>query len=154
MIDRRRTPKPRLTINQILDYMQAIADDELGGNVQDHVLLIFSRLSPDDRKTYLRKTLRMLWEKQIEQAKAGESEVILDEELRINPDSVNEERKNIESKSYQEQAKLKMWFTKVFLGAAILIFGGLIGMSYYMDGSNANAEPLMRQIDKVTRLLF
>ena len=96
VVERRRDPKPRLTITQILDQMQRVADEEYGGDLQNNVLAIFTKLAAGDKKTLLRKGLLLIWEQQVELAKASMQDIVIDQETRIDQVAVVEERKKIE----------------------------------------------------------
>lgn len=136
--DRRATRRPRLSLNQILETMQNQADDEFNGNLPDHALPVFNGLHIDDRRTFLRKSLEALWEKQIAYAQEGLEEIILQgeidigatadtkREVRINPVDVRAERDYINTSTPEEQKKLRQWLVKIMLGMMFVMFFGII----------------------------
>lgn len=123
-IDRRRKELPRLTVSQVVDKMQHVADVDYKGDLQNNILPIFNEMPPGDKRTYLRKSLLLHWEKQIELANNGMQDVVIDKDkdTRIDPSSVAAERKQISDFNYHEQVKLKSWLIKAFfLGSLMLI---------------------------------
>ena len=82
-VERRKDPKQRLTITQILDLMQRNADEQYNGDLPNNALAIFNQLSTGDKKTYLRKSLLLLWEEQITLAQSGMMDIKIDQEMVI-----------------------------------------------------------------------
>ena len=135
-IERRQGRPKRNTITQILEIMQDRADVEFNGNLPDNLLIVFSDLEIDDKRTFLRRSLEALWEKQIEYAEKGLSEVVLQapieadadsgqppvSEVRINPVEVKTERESINNTSADEQRKLRKWLVNVILGFMFIMF--------------------------------
>jgi len=109
--DRRKAP--RLTITEILDLMQKKADLEFQGNLQDNILHIFNTLNMGDKRTYLRKSLMMLWEEQIKLAECGMQDVVVDQDTRINPVTVEMERLSLMADDRYAQQKLKVWMYQI-----------------------------------------
>lgn len=139
--DRRATRRPRLSLNQILETMQNQADEEYNGNLPDNALPVFNGLHIDDRRTFLRKSLEALWEKQIAYAQQGLEEIILQgeidinatcdagntkREIRINPVDVRAERDYITTSTPEEQKKFRQWLVKLMLGLMFVMFFGII----------------------------
>jgi hypothetical protein len=137
--ERRGGKKPRLTIGQILDNMQFTADEEYSGDLQNNALAIFNTLSVDDKRTYLRKSLESLWEKQLMFANEGLQEIVVpvplssptagpaapsspEKEVRISPVEVKNERESLETGSYVEQQKLRQWLVKIAFAMMVLLF--------------------------------
>lgn len=137
--ERRGGKKPRLTIGQILDNMQFTADEEYSGDLQNNALAIFNTLSVDDKRTYLRKSLESLWEKQLMFANEGLQEIVVpavvaapasesmsqnqvEKEVRISPVEVKSERESLETGSYVEQQKLRQWLVKIAFVVMVLLF--------------------------------
>lgn len=154
MAERRRGPKPRPSIGQIMDGIQREADDMYHGEVGNNILSLFNRLPTDDKRTFLRSALVHLWKDQIQKEIDGRQDVCLDEEILINRDQVDWELKDIHEKNYQEQAHLKMWFTKVFFTFAVLLFVGVIVVTYMVDGSSETTGLALKHFERVLKLLL
>lgn len=132
--ERRRGKPKRNTINQILTSMQDHADNEFNGNVPDNLLILFNTLSLDDKRTFLRRSMEALWDRQIELAEKGLSEVVLQRditdsvkgeqasEVRINPAEVISERDSINTASPDEQRKLRGWLVKAIVFMMLVMF--------------------------------
>lgn len=132
--ERRRGKPKRNTINQILDSMQDHADNEFNGNVPDNLLILFNALPIDDKRTFLRRSMEALWDRQIELAEKGLSEVVLQRditdkvqgeqasEVRINPAEVISERDLINTASPDEQRKLRGWLVKAIIFMMLVMF--------------------------------
>lgn len=153
MTDRRKGAKPRMTITQILDFMQQVADDEYQGDLQNNSLAIFSQLSVGDRKTFLRKSLMLHWEHQIDLAKGGMQDVVIDQELVIDRHSVDQERQAIESLNYAEQVKLKTWLWKVIFVIAMLSFIAIVSITYFMGGEQIDTGEILEYLKDLFKLL-
>ena len=123
-----RRTKPRLTITQILDSMQSIADTEYTEDLEGNLLKIFNRLPQDSRWTYLRRSLRMFWEMQVDLARSGGEElpreIVVDNEVRIDPVEVAVERRTIEAMEPYEISTFKSWMLKFSLVS--LVFMGVM----------------------------
>ena len=154
VVERRRDPKPRLTITQILDQMQRVADEEYGGDLQNNVLAIFTKLAAGDKKTLLRKGLLLIWEQQVELAKASMQDIVIDQETRIDQVAVVEERKKIEEVNAEEQIKLKTWIHKVGFVVSILLYVGIIGGTLAIGGTGVSVTDMIKDLQKVFELLF
>lgn len=153
-VERRKDQKPRLTITQILDQMQQVADNEYGGDLQNNVLVVFTKLAVNDKKTLLRKGLLLIWEHQVEMAKASMQDIVIDQETCIDQVAVVEERKNIDAVNAEEQIKLKTWFHKVVFVVSILLFIGIIGGTLAIGGTGVSVSDMIKDLQKVFELLF
>lgn len=153
-VERRKDQKPRLTITQILDQMQQVADNEYGGDLQNNVLVVFTKLAVNDKKTLLRKGLLLIWEHQVEMAKASMQDIVIDQETCIDQVAVVEERKKIEEVNAEEQIKLKTWIHKVGFVVSILLFIGIIGGTLAIGGTGVSVSDMIKDLQKVFELLF
>lgn len=153
-IERRKDPKPRLTITQILDQMQQVADNEYGGDLQNNVLPVFTKLAANDKKTLLRKSLLLIWEHQVEMAKASMQDIVIDQETRIDQVAVVEERKNIDAVNAEEQIKLKTWFHKVLFVLGVLLFIGVVAGTLMVGGSGVSVTDMLKDLQKIVELLL
>lgn len=153
-IERRKDPKPRLTITQILDQMQQVADNEYGGDLQNNVLVVFTKLAVNDKKTLLRKGLLLIWEHQVEMAKASMQDIVIDQETCIDQVAVVEERKNIDAVNAEEQIKLKTWFHKVVFVVGIVLFIGVVGGSLMVGGNGVSVSEMLKDAQKIFELLM
>ena len=126
MVQRRISP--RMTITQILDSMQSIADTEHTGDLENNALKIFSRLTPDNKRTYLRKSLRMFWEQQVDLAQQGGDElmheIVIDNEIRIDPIEVAKEREAMAASSDYESGQYTNQLRKFKI--AMMVMGGVV----------------------------
>lgn len=153
-IERRKDPRPRLTITQILDQMQQVADNEYGGDLQNNVLPVFTKLAANDKKTLLRKSLLLIWEHQVEMAKASMQDIVIDQETRIDQVAVVEERKNIDAVNAEEQIKLKTWFHKVVFIVGVLLFIAVVAGSLMVGGSGVSVGDMLKDAQKIFELLM
>lgn len=153
-IERRKDPKPRLTITQILDQMQQVADNEYGGDLQNNVLVVFTKLAVNDKKTLLRKGLLLIWEHQVEMAKASMQDIVIDQETCIDQVAVVEERKNIDAVNAEEQIKLKTWFHKVVFVVGVLLFIAVVAGSLMVGWSGVSVGDMLKDAQKIFELLM
>ena len=153
-VERRKDQKPRLTITQILDQMQQVADNEYGGDLQNNVLVVFTKLAVNDKKTLLRKGLLLIWEHQVEMAKASMQDIVIDQETCIDQAAVIEERKSIEVVNSEEQLKLKTWFHKVVFVVGIVLFIGGVGGSLMVGGNGVSVSEMLKDAQKIFELLM
>lgn len=153
-IERRKDPKPRLTLTQILDQMQQVADSEYGGDLQNNALPVFTKLATNDKKTLLRKSLLLIWEHQVEMAKASMQDIVIDQETRIDQEAVVAERKKIEDVNAEEQIKLKTWFHKVVFIVGVLLFIAVVAGSLMVGGSGVSVTDMLKDLQKIFELLM
>lgn len=147
--ERRRAP--RLTITEILDLMQREADLEFQGNLQDNALQVFNKLNMGDKRTFLRKSLMVLWEEQIKLAESGMQDIVVDQEIKINPVTVEMERLSIMADDRQAQQRLKVWMYQALfvLGVAGVMLVVLITLLF---GADFGEQGLMSSIKDVWQL--
>lgn len=151
-IDRRKAP--RLTITQILEEMQHQADVDFQGDLPDNALTIFNRLNVGDKKTFLRRSLELHWQNQIELARTGMQDVVIEHEVVIDPVSVEKERKSFEDVELEEQLRLKTWMSKVTFTLGLVLFGAIILITYFYGGSSANITDILKRLNGVADLLL
>ena len=108
----RRIPR---TSHQVVDKMQRLADRDHGGLLRDNVMEIFEQLHPVDRQTFLKKSLLLHWENDIDRAVEALEDIKVDKETSIDMGVVLHERKDLRSIDAEEQIKLKTWMNKAFL---------------------------------------
>lgn len=108
----RRIPR---TSHQVVDKMQRLADHSHGGLLRDNVMEIFEQLHPVDRQTFLRKSLLLHWENDIDRAVEALEDIKVDKETSIDMGVVLHERKDLKGIDAEEQIKLKTWMNKAFL---------------------------------------
>ncbi len=108
----RRIPR---TSHQVVDKMQRLADHSHGGLLRDNVMEIFEQLHPVDRQTFLKKSLLLHWENDIDRAVEALEDIKVDKETSIDMGVVQHERKDLRSIDAEEQIKLKTWMNKAFL---------------------------------------
>ena len=108
----RRIPR---TSHQVVDKMQRLADHSYGGLLRDNVMEIFEQLHPVDRQTFLKKSLLLHWENDIDRAVEALEDIKVDKETSIDMGVVQHERKDLSSIDAEEQIKLKTWMNKAFL---------------------------------------
>lgn len=115
----RRIPR---TSHQVVDKMQRLADRDHGGLLRDNVMEIFEQLHPVDRQTFLKKSLLLHWENDIDRAVEALEDIKVDKETSIDMGVVQHERKDLKSIDAEEQIKLKTWMNKAFLIIGSLTF--------------------------------
>lgn len=108
----RRIPR---TSHQVVDKMQRLADHSHGGLLRDNVMEIFEQLHPVDRQTFLKKSLLLHWENDIDRAVEALEDIKVDKETSIDMGVVRHERKDLTTIDAEEQIKLKTWMNKAFL---------------------------------------
>jgi hypothetical protein len=153
VIERRKDGKSRATITQILEKMQAVADEKYIGDLQNNTLAIFSTLSTDEKRTFLRRSLMLQWEKQIELATAGLHEVEIEKDVRIDPVAVQTERKSIEDFNYEEQLKLKTWMHKAIFVIGVSCFAVVILLTFFVGKDGVDVEGMIGQLNGVLKLI-
>ena len=116
-VERRHTKVARLTITEILDKMQSLADTYFDGDLQNNTPAIFNKLSRESKRTFLRRSLLTLWELQIDLARTGYQEIVVEDDLRIHPEKVEQERQELEAAGSKDQRK----FNSKFKRGAILV---------------------------------
>lgn len=154
MAERRKETKSRMSISQILDFMQKTADDNFNGDLQNNMLAIFNQLQLGDKKTFLRKSLMLHWEHQIELAKGGLQDVVIDEKLTIDRTSVDMERKTISEVNYAEQAKMKSWFIKTMFIIGVLLFIAIVVFTYYTGSVNEHSKDILEYLKDLFELFI
>lgn len=153
-VERRREPRSRLTITQVLDLMQKKADELYEGELQNQALEVFEALSEGDRKTFLRKSLLLHWENQIELAKVGMQDIVIDQDTCIDPVAVEKERKSIEEINVEEQLRLKTWMHKAFFVIGVVCFAIVIGISTIAgNDTGTSSTEMIKQLNAVIELL-
>ncbi len=115
----RRIPR---TSHQVVDKMQRLADHSHGGLLRDNVMEIFEQLHPVDRQTFLKKSLLLHWENDIDRAVEVLEDIKIDKETSIDMGVVQHERKDLSGIDAEEQIKLKTWMNKAFLIIGSLTF--------------------------------
>ena len=108
----RRIPR---TSNQVVEKMQRLADQSHGGHLHDNVMEIFEKLHPVDRQTFLKKSLLLHWENDIDRAVETLEDIRVDKETSIDMDVVRYERRDLSAIDAEEQIKLKTWMNIAFL---------------------------------------
>ena len=151
-IERRKAP--RLTITQILEEMQHQADIDFQGDLPDNAVTIFNRLNVGDKKTLLRRSLELHWHNQIELAKTGMQDVVIEQDVVIDPVSVEKERKAIEDVEVEEQLRLKTWMSKVAFTLGLVVFAAIILITYFYGGSSSNITDILKRLNSVADLLL
>lgn len=151
-IERRKAP--RLTITQILEEMQHQADIDFQGDLPDNAVTIFNRLNVGDKKTFLRRSLELHWHNQIELAKTGMQDIVVEQEVVIDPVSVEKERKAIEDVEVEEQLRLKTWMSKVAFTLGLVVFAAIILITYFYGGSSSNITDILKRLNSVADLLL
>ena len=153
-VERRKDPKQWLTITQILDLMQRNADEQYNGDLPNNALAIFNQLNTGDKKTYLRKSLLLLWEEQITLAQSGMMDIKIDQETVIDPIAVQKEKKSIEELNIEEQIKLKTWMHKFIFTIGILCFIAFIGITFVVGGDSKSPSTILEHLNNILKLLF
>ena len=95
--------------------MQRLADHSHGGLLRYNVMEIFEQLHPVDRQTFLKKSLVLHWENDIDRAVEALEDIKVDKETSIDMGVVLHERKDLKGIDAEEQIKLKTWMNKAFL---------------------------------------
>lgn len=149
-----RRKAPRLTISQILDQMQDIADTQFQGDLQGNVYQIYNQLSQDDKKTFLRKSLGLHWENQITLGKVGLEDVVIDDKVAIDRTSVIKERENVNKLTYDEQEKLKNWLFRAFFVVGCIGLIAIVGLTVIVGGDGADLSDILSYMKKLFELLF
>jgi len=139
-VERRRNPKPRLTITEILNQMQQFADEHHDGDLQNNTMSVFSKLSADSKRTFLRRSLMTLWETQIDLARSGYQEIIIEDDMRIFADEVIKERNEIEAGAPAEKTKLAGKVETFAIYLVLIVIVG-IGVYWFFSGPSETTAP-------------
>lgn len=125
------------TSHQVVDKMQRLADHNHGGLLRDNVMEIFEQLHPVDRQTFLKKSLLLHWENDIDRAVEALEDIKVDKETSIDMGVVQHERKDLKGIDAEEQIKLKTWMNKAFLiiGSSTFILAVLFTLVMGVAGS-------------------
>lgn len=125
------------TSHQVVDKMQRLADHDHGGLLRDNVMEIFEQLHPVDRQTFLKKSLLLHWENDIDRAVEALEDIKVDKETSIDMGVVQHERKDLKGIDAEEQIKLKTWMNKAFLiiGSSTFILAVLFTLVMGVAGS-------------------
>lgn len=153
MVDRRSSP--RMTLTQILDTMQATADAEHDGDLQNNVLQVFAKLPRDSKRTFLHRSLMLLWEAQIEIAQRGMRDIVVDEDLVIEREQIAEERRLIVTTFPVEQQKLRTKLIQVVFIGGFVVFMIILMMVLFTDtnGITLGGNDLLTRIVKVVQFV-
>lgn len=149
----RRKNKNRASIREILEMMQDDADDHHRGDLFNASLSVFSRLSLNDRKTFMRHALKLLWEEQISLSQRGQREVVLENDVKIDPVAIEAERCNIDEAKQIENEKFKNFFFRVFFIAMVLLFCIIVVIAIYA-GKGPEIEDFISYLTKVLEVMF
>ena len=132
------------TSHQVVDKMQRLADQNYGGLLRDNVMEIFEQLHPVDRQTFLKKSLLLHWENDIDRAVEALEDIKVDKETSIDMGVVQHERKDLKGIDAEEQIKLKTWMNKAFLiiGSSTFILVVLFTLVMGVAGSEKGSTLL------------
>ena len=120
--DRRKSRIPRQTITQILDRMQKIADEDHDGDLQNNSLIIFEKLPTDDKRTLLRKSLMLQWETQIDLARHGTQDIMIEQEgVHIKHVELERERDGLIQAHPDEAERFMRWAIRTGLGLFFML---------------------------------
>lgn len=150
-MERRQTP--RKTISQILDEMQAQADEQHSGDLPTYALAIFNTLPKGDQRTFLRKSITLHWRDQIERAQASMTDIVVDD-IRIDPISVEKERIDIEELNRVELIKMKTWLNKVIFIAGLGSFVIFIFVVIMNDRLASKGWSIFEMFEDVIKLMI
>lgn len=153
--ERRVAAKPRATISQIIERMEAEADLNHLGNLSDNALKIFSGLPVDDKRTFLRNSITLLWEKRIDLSIHGHEDVFIDKDTRIDAMAVERERLALEKMEYTEQMRLKSVIVTTFFFVSLAVFGLVTYVAFTHGGvETAGAENSLKNLGKILEVLL
>lgn len=144
----------RASINQILDQMQVTADHEYAGDLNNNALAVFNDLSTNDKRTFLRQSLMLHWERQIDQARHRLDNIVIDQDLQIDPVEVEKERFSIEELNQIELIKMKTWLNKFLLSAGVVSFMVMVLIAYASDTLTDKTEEYLEILTDVVKLIF
>ena len=151
-IERRKENPNRLTITQILDNMEGVAELHYDGDMETNILSVFNTLSINDRRTFIRRAFKLLRKDEEMLLKKGLEEVVVDD-THIDRRSVDEERKLIGKENYKDQTVFKNWFYGIILGGMILflLIATFISLS---SATRAEDASLLKHTLDILELVF
>lgn len=149
----RRKKGTRSSIRQILEAMQDDADDHHKGDLSNAALTVFSHLSLNDRKTFMRHAIKLLWQEQIALSQKGQREVVIDDNIKIDPVAIEAERCNIDEAKQIENEKFKNFFFKVFFIAMVLLFCLIVTIAVYA-GEGPKLAEFIEYLTKILEVMF
>lgn len=138
--DRRKASVPRATISQILQFMQDEADLNHAGDVETYALTIFNQLGTDDKRTFLRQSVRALWEKQIELSLKSIDPVVVDAELTIEPDKVIQEEQALEDNKPLDSKAFGTFVMGLIMVVLVAMFFLVVGWSFVTGATEETKE--------------
>lgn len=150
--ERRKRPRRR-TITQILDIMQEKADIHYFGDLHNNGLEIFKTLEEGDQKTFLRQSLMLHWERQIERARVHLEDVVIDDDIRIDPVAVEKERMSIEDLNQAELIKMRTWLHKFLAIVGTTLFCGMLLIFYFTDVKSGKSDDMFEILNNVMQLI-
>ncbi len=155
MKERRVAGKPRATISQIVEKMEADADMNHLGNLSDNALKVFTGLTADDKRTFLRNAITLLWEKRIELSIHGHEDVFIDKDTRIDAMAVEKERLALEKMEYTEQMRLKSIIMVTFFFLTITVFSVVCYFAFTHGGiDTSGTESTLKNLGKILEVLM
>lgn len=155
--ERRKRREIRKTITQILEEVQAATDLHYGGDFDSHILEIFNELPDPDKTTFLRRSFELHWKNQITLAQSGMEDVLVvsgEESLRIDPVSIDLEKKNLEKINAEEQLKLKSWLHKAGLVTGIVAAIVAIVTTVSLGGNSTDIVDIVKNFNSIIELLL
>lgn len=155
--ERRVAARPRPTISQIIENMEAEADLLYQGNLQDNALKIFNSMAVDDRRTFLRNAITVLWERRIELSLRGQVDIVIDDETRFDPYAIQQEREKIAQQDYEDQMRLRSFILQVMFVASLIMFFSVLFFSYSYGSTSLSGEDIsdfVKNTSKVMELLL
>ena len=152
--ERRNRAQRRLTISEILDQMQAVADRSFNGDLQSNALAIFNKLPQGSKRTFLRQSLMTIWGTQIDLARSGFQEVVIEDDMKIIFSEIAKERKELEVASASDDSKMVSKIYMIIFWVAlvvVLIVGGLLFFS--SPAASAASPEELSMYQRLTRVL-
>lgn len=149
----RRSSTTRLTINQVLSNMQAVADLDYRGDLENNGVAIFDHLHDDDKKTFLRHSFKLLWEKQIELSQRGIRDIVIDD-IMIDLQAVESERCMIDRRKDVQMDNMKDSAVRwTYIGAlffTIMVFA----FTFFYDPTGQNAVDFIKSVNSIVASIF
>lgn len=144
----RRSNTMRLTINQILTNMQAVADLDYRGDLENNGVTIFDHLHDDDKKTFLRHSFKLLWEKQIELSQKGIVDIVIDD-VTIDLQAVENERGMIDRRKEDQMDRLKHATVKWTYIAALFFATMVFLATFVYDPTGQNLSDFIKSLKSI-----
>lgn len=142
----RRKNTLRPTISQILSNMQSVADLDFRGDLENNAIIIFDHLSEGDRRTFMRHSLKLLWERQIDLTQRGIRDIMIDDVV-FDLQAIASERNYIENQNEEGLDRLKVTIARITYATAAIALIMTFVITFFYDPSGQNVDAFVKVLN-------